>query len=93
MRRIFALALAFLFLILGTSCDDSTVIENESEAPLETSESVAGNTYVLNINTKKYHIESCRYAIDMSEENKKVTSDIDFIVERGYTPCSSCIMR
>lgn len=49
------------------------------------------STYVLNINTKKFHLPSCDSAIEMSKKNRQ-----DFVGNRndllncGYKPCGRC---
>ena len=48
--------------------------------------------YVLNKNTKKFHLPTCSSVEDMSEKNKEiVNSSIDEIKGRGYTPCARCL--
>ncbi len=48
-------------------------------------------SYVLNIKTKKFHLTDCRYAVNLSEENKAVSSaPRDNIIADGYSPCGSC---
>lgn len=94
MRKILALALCLAFLLATMSCDDSsTVIKNESQAPVESSTEPYEYEYIVNTATKKYHTQFCTYAINISEESREATTDIDFIIERGYTPCGSCILR
>lgn len=48
--------------------------------------------YVLNKNTKKFHLPTCSSVEDMSEKNKEViNSSIDEIKGDGYTPCARCL--
>ena len=48
-------------------------------------------TYVLNMNSRKFHKESCRYASSIKEENKATYTGFreDLILE-GYDPCGTC---
>ncbi|MBQ2810141.1 MAG: hypothetical protein IKA43_04205 [Clostridia bacterium] len=93
MRRIVALLLALVCVFTFASCDNSTELENKTEIPLESSSEPDGYEFVLNTSTKKYHTQFCTYAINMDESSKETTTDIEFIIERGYTPCGSCIAR
>lgn len=48
-------------------------------------------TYILNTNTKKFHIPSCKSVKQMSEKNKKeVTMNRQEIIDMGYDPCKNC---
>lgn len=48
-------------------------------------------TYILNTNTKKFHIPSCSSIDSMKEKNKKVfTGDRESIISQGYSPCKRC---
>lgn len=47
--------------------------------------------YVLNTNTKKFHIPSCHSVDKMNEENKKHVHDSrDSVITQGYDPCGNC---
>lgn len=49
------------------------------------------STYVLNINSKKFHLPSCSSVQTMKEKNKKVVNEKrQSIIEKGYSPCSIC---
>ena len=51
----------------------------------------AGQTYVLNTNTKKFHYPSCSSVGQMKEKNKEVfTGSRDDVIARGYVPCKKC---
>ncbi len=48
--------------------------------------------YVLNVNTKKFHLPTCSSVDSMAERNKKVyEGTIDEIKEQGYIPCARCL--
>lgn len=48
-------------------------------------------TYVLNTNTKKFHLPTCSSVSDMKEKNKKeVSCSRDEVIDMGYTPCKRC---
>lgn len=62
--------------------DDSVVIEQNNGKK--------GN-YVLNINTKKFHYDSCSAVESMAENNKKYVNDSrESIINQGYSPCKIC---
>lgn len=47
--------------------------------------------YILNTNTKKFHIPSCKSVGDMKEENKEeYYGTRSSLVEDGYSPCGNC---
>ena len=54
--------------------------------------SATGNvSYVVNINTLKFHTPSCRHADDISPENRLETKDSrDSLMTKGYSPCGVC---
>lgn len=48
-------------------------------------------TYVLNTNTKKFHLPSCSSVDDMKEKNKKeVSCSREEVINMGYAPCKRC---
>ena len=47
--------------------------------------------YVVNKNTKKFHLPSCSGASGMLEENKLIREpDREALIEEGYSPCGTC---
>ena len=48
--------------------------------------------FVVNLNTKKYHMASCRYANSENAEDKAYWKNEQFLLERGYEPCKKCII-
>lgn len=47
--------------------------------------------FVLNTNSKKFHLPSCSGASSMSEKNRKEFSGTrDTLIKQGYEPCSQC---
>lgn len=62
--------------------DDSVVTEQNNGKK--------GN-YVLNINTKKFHYDSCSAVESMAQNNKKYVNDSrESIINQGYSPCKIC---
>ncbi len=47
--------------------------------------------YVLNTNTKKYHLPTCQSVADMNPKNKEnFNGDKKTLSDMGYEPCGSC---
>lgn len=47
--------------------------------------------YVLNTNSKKFHLPSCSGATEMSEKNRQYFSGSrDLLIAQGFEPCSQC---
>lgn len=48
-------------------------------------------TYVLNINTMRFHKPSCQSVTDMKEKNRRYSYETrEELIEEGYIPCGSC---
>ena len=48
-------------------------------------------TYILNTNTKKFHIPSCSSVKQMNESNKqKYNGSRQDLINKGYSPCKRC---
>ena len=48
-------------------------------------------TYILNVNSHKFHLPECSGAKDMKEQNKReFTGTRSELIEKGYEPCGSC---
>lgn len=49
-------------------------------------------TYIINRNTKKFHLPTCSSAVDMKPQNRKESDKTREELEKlGYSPCKSCI--
>lgn len=65
---------------------ESRLAENNN-----TSSANEEQTYILNLNSKKFHLPSCSSAKDIKPENKQETgSSRQSLIDEGYTPCKSC---
>ncbi len=48
-------------------------------------------TYVLNINTKKFHLPGCSSVRDIKDKNRQdSTLTRDELIAKGYSPCGRC---
>ena len=69
--------------------DPSVVQEPSSDTPAGTSTAEAH--YVLNNNTKKFHLPSCSSADDIKASNKEeYHGSRDKLISMGYDPCKRC---
>ena len=69
---------------ISTSSPSTSVIISSS-----TAESLT--TYVLNTNTKKFHLPTCSSASSMSSANRaEQTTTRQNLIDNGYSPCSLC---
>lgn len=61
-------------------------------AETDPAETEAPSEYVLNTKTKKIHLPSCRYAVDLAAENKEIFTgeDLTELLNDGYTKCGTC---
>ena len=92
MKKLIILLILCVF-VLPSCADNDIVLENESlkDIVTESPTDINKKIYVLNTNSRKYHLPDCRFVNGINPENRYDTSDIDFIKSRGYEPCSSCI--
>ena len=50
-----------------------------------------GATYIINANSKKFHLPDCSSAADMDDKNKEYSDDSrESLIEQGYSPCKRC---
>ena len=58
----------------------------------DTSEDIPGaKSYVLNTDSKKFHLASCTYAQKIATSNKQYyTGPREELINEGYAPCGSC---
>lgn len=66
-------------------------VKEKSGTAVVNSTSSGSCTYVLNTNTKKFHLPSCLSVKDMKDKNKQeVTCYRDEVIDMGYVPCKRC---
>ena len=92
MKKLLSVLLTLFLTVIFVSCKTPTTendITFDSKTPLS---HITGNiVYVANISSRTYHLSSCRYANSLKEENKHITTDLEFLTLREYTPCKICI--
>ena len=56
-----------------------------------TDENGTEKTYILNLNTKKFHTPECSGVKDINEANKETyTGTREELIQEGYSPCGRC---
>ena len=82
--------------LLDPSESEFEIIQNESgtraiSRQMSVTESTDDITYVLNINTMRFHKPICPSVEDMKEKNREYSySTREELIEQGYKPCGSC---
>lgn len=67
---------------------DNKPAENAAENPGQTAE--VGD-YVVNVNTRKFHLPDCVAVADIAEKNKRLfTGTCEELMEQGFAPCKKC---
>lgn len=77
----------------STNSNSSTSTSKTTSTSSSTNLSTKNTTssYVLNTNSKKFHIPSCSSVSKMNDSNKKyVNESRDEIISKGYVPCKVC---
>lgn len=69
-----------------TPDDEAGTKTDELQQPIDRTQE-----YVLNTNTKVFHLPKCSYVESISDENKEVyTGTRDSVADMGYEPCGHC---
>ncbi|MBQ8682909.1 MAG: DNA/RNA non-specific endonuclease [Clostridia bacterium] len=76
----------------GVQIDYATGDSALGEVPTTTAAPQAdAQTYILNTNSKKFHLPTCGLAEDIKESNRRtVTENREELIDQGYSPCKSC---
>lgn len=71
---------------------DSKLISDKSKnTGNNSSDQETKQTYIVNLNTKKFHKPNCRSVSSMSERNKKTyKGKRNSLINNGYSPCKIC---
>ena len=71
--------------------ESSSIASRTEENDEALQESEHGTTYVLNTNSKKFHLSDCGSVKQMKDINKKLFDGTrDEIILMGYDPCKNC---
>jgi DNA-entry nuclease len=61
------------------------------ETTVDEKDDAKEHKYILNTNTKKFHLPSCSSVREMSPRNKKAyTGKRKYLIRKGYSPCGRC---
>ena len=73
------------------SMSEQTPSTKATASAAQNTEDTNSITYILNKNTKKFHLPSCKGLKDIKNKNKiEFTGTRDEVLEQGYTPCKLC---
>ena len=77
---------------LAENAQTEEAAEEQAEEPAaETSSDATERSYVLNKNTKKFHLPGCSSAKSIKAKNREdFTGTRDEVISRGYEPCKKC---
>lgn len=75
----------------GLKATCKVTVKEKSDTTVTNGAANGNLTYVLNTNTKKFHLSSCSSVKDMKDKNKQeVTCSRDEVIDMGYVPCKRC---
>jgi len=75
----------------GLKATCKVTVKEKSDTTVINSSANGNITYVLNTNTKKFHLPSCSSVKDIKDKNKQeVTCSRDEVIDMGYVPCKHC---
>lgn len=75
----------------GLKATCKVTVKEKSDTTVINSSANGNITYVLNTNTKKFHLPTCSSVKDMKDKNKQeVTCSRDEVIDMGYVPCKRC---
>lgn len=80
---------AVLFFLSAPLRADSTTAAKDSSL-VSVSDTVKERNYVASVNSDKFHVPSCRYADNISDENRVYYDSRGDALSDGKSPCSSC---
>lgn len=77
--------------IIDYATGESWLDDNGSVVESTDAENTVESQYILNTNSKKFHLPECSSVGDMSEKNKAVfTGSRQELIDQGYAPCKNC---
>ncbi len=79
-------------LLLAGPASKSTIVKNGVVIPTPKEVAIPeGTTYVLNTNSKRFHIPTCGSVKNMLDKNKEYSQkSAEELVAEGYKPCGNC---
>lgn len=77
--------------IVASSDGQSLSWSFEKEEPADESSPSLETTYILNTNTRKFHLPDCGSAAQIQEQNRQEwTGSRQELIDQGYSPCGQC---
>lgn len=75
----------------GLKATCKVTVKAKNDTSVSSGTTTTGCTYVLNTNTKKFHLPTCSSVDDMKDKNKKeVSCSREEVINMGYEPCKRC---
>ena len=75
----------------GAASTSEPSVAHEPSSDTQAGTSTAEAHYVLNNNTKKFHLPSCASADDIKDSNREdYYGSREDLIERAYVPCKRC---
>lgn len=75
----------------GSSTSTETTAAATTAASTAQSSDTTGVQYILNTNTKKFHLPSCSSVKKIADKNKQVSTESrEQLIKEGYSPCKIC---
>lgn len=66
-------------------------IKSSADVKAEAVHEMESGSFVLNTNTKKFHLPDCSSIKDIKDKNKESTKETrEYIIEQGYSACKRC---
>lgn len=75
-----------------TAAENDDSLATEAEIASQNNAGCDTQTYVVNTNTKRFHLPVCTSVDDIKDRNKKeVTCSREELIDEGYIPCKRCM--
>lgn len=75
----------------GVVIDYGTGDSSEDETVLAENDGSSAQEYILNTNSRKFHLPSCSGVDDIKKENRQdYTGSRELLIKQGYSPCGRC---
>jgi DNA-entry nuclease len=76
----------------GDSWENSADIVTTTENIILDNNDTEAQDFILNTNTKKFHLPDCSSVDSMADHNKEAyTGTVEELKEKGYSPCQKCL--
>jgi hypothetical protein len=77
--------------IVSVNDFSETSIKSKIVEEVDTNHYGENTKLIVNLNSKKYHLPTCKYATVKDEKDLTSLDDEDFLIKHGYDHCEKCI--